>query len=140
MSEDLVLLLVRCLATPVMIFYGALKFVDIHTYFIDAPATERFMKVFANGARSPLWFAYANALFQFGVGLAVLVGFETQIAAALVALWFIPVTYFGHPFWAGIDPANNKEHFMNNLAIVAAYLMIAYFGAGKYSLDAMLFR
>jgi uncharacterized membrane protein YphA (DoxX/SURF4 family) len=140
MSEDLVLLLVRCLATPVMIFYGAQKFVDIHTYFIDAPATERFMKVFANGARSPLWFAYANALFQFGVGLAVLVGFETQIAAAFVALWFIPVTYFGHPFWAGIDPANNKEHFMNNLAIVAAYLMIAYFGAGKYSLDAMLFR
>ena len=140
MSEDLVLLLVRCLATPVMIFYGALKFADINTYFIDSPATQRFMKVFAHGAKPPLWFAYANALFQFGVGLAVLVGFETRIAAALVALWFIPVTYFGHPFWAGIDPANNKEHFMNNLAIVAAYLMIAYFGAGKYSLDAMLFR
>lgn len=139
MTEDLVLLLVRCLATPVMIFYGLLKFVDIHTYFIDAPATQRFMKVFANGAKSPVWFAYANALFQFGVGLAVLVGFETRIAAALVALWFIPVTYFGHPFWAGIDPANNKEHFMNNLTIISAYVMICYFGPGQYSLDYVFF-
>ena len=139
MTEDLVLLLVRFLATPVMIFYGLLKFVDIHTYFIDAPATQRFMNVFANGAKSPLWFAYANALFQFGVGLAVLVGFETRIAAVLVALWFIPVTYFGHPFWAGIDPANNQEHFMNNLAIISAYLMICYFGPGQYSLDAVFF-
>jgi putative oxidoreductase len=58
-----------------------------------------------------------------------------KICAALVALWFIPVTYFGHPFWAGIDPVNNREHFMNNLAIIAAYMTIAYFGAGNYSLD-----
>jgi uncharacterized membrane protein YphA (DoxX/SURF4 family) len=28
---------------------------------------------------------------------------------------------------------------MSNLAIVAAYMMISYFGAGKYSLDAVLF-
>jgi uncharacterized membrane protein YphA (DoxX/SURF4 family) len=29
---------------------------------------------------------------------------------------------------------------MSNLAIVAAYMMISYFGAGKYSLDAILLR
>lgn len=139
MSIDLILLLARVLVAPIMIVYGVLKFSDINTYFIDSPATQRFMNVLANGAKSPLWFAYANALFQFGMGFAVLIGFETQICATLVALWFIPVTYFGHPFWAGIDPINNREHFMNNMAIVAAYMMIAYFGAGKYSLDAMLF-
>ena len=138
-SIDLILLVARCLVAPVMVIYGVQKFLDINTNFINSPATQRFMNVFAGGAKSPLWFAYANALFQFGMGFAVLIGFETQICAALVALWFIPVTYFGHPFWAGIDPANNQEHFMNNLAIVAAYMMIAYFGAGKYSLDAMLF-
>jgi len=140
MTEDIVLLVVRCLATPVMIFYGLQKLIDININFIDRPATQRFMNVFANGARSPLWFAYANALFQFGVGLAVLVGFETRIAAALVVLWFIPVTYFGHPFWAEIDPANDKEHFMNNLTIVSAYLMISYYGPGQYSLDSVFFR
>ena len=138
-SIDLILLAARCLVAPVMIVYGALKFLDIKTEFIDSPATKRFMNVFANGIKPPLWFAYANALFQFGMGFAVLIGFETQICAALVALWFIPITYFGHPFWTGIDPSNNREHFMNNLAIVAAYIMIAYFGAGNYSLDAVLF-
>ena len=138
-SIDLILLAARCLVAPVMIVYGALKFLDIQTEFIDSPATKRFMNVFANGIKPPLWFAYANALFQFGMGFAVLIGFETQICAALVALWFIPVTYFGHPFWTGIDPSNNREHFMNNLAIVAAYIMIAYFGAGNYSVDAVLF-
>lgn len=139
MSLDLILLLARCLAAPIMIVYGIGKLSDIQDEFIDSPATERFMKVFANGARSPLWFAYANALFQLGVGLAILLGFETRISAALVALWFIPVTYFGHPFWEGIDPVANKENFIKNVAIIAAYLMLGYFGAGKYSLDAVLF-
>lgn len=138
-SIDLILLVARCLVAPVMVIYGVQKFLDINANFINRPATQRFMNVFGGGAKSPLWFAYANALLQFGMGFAVLIGFETQICAALVVLWFIPVTYFGHPFWAGMDPVNNQEHFMNNLAIVAAYMMIAYFGAGKYSLDAMLF-
>ena len=138
-SIDLILLVARCLVAPVMIVYGLLKIWDINTYFIDSPTTQRFINLFANGKKSPLWFAYANALFQFGVGFAVLIGFETQICAALVVLWFIPVTYFGHPFWLEIDPANDREHFINNLAIVAAYMMIACFGAGKYSLDTVLF-
>ena len=139
-SIDLILLIARCLVAPVMVIYGAQKFLDINANFINRPATQRFMNVFGGGEKSPLWFAYANALFQFGMGFAVLIGYETQICAVLVVLWLIPVTYFGHPFWAGIDSANSQEHFMNNLAIVAAYMMIAYFGAGKYSLDALLFE
>ena len=137
MNIDLILLLARCLAAPIMLVYGVQKLLDIKDDFIDNPATERFMKVFAHGERSPLWFAYANALFQFAVGLAILLGFQTQIFAALAALWFIPVTYFGHPFWAGIDPVVNKENFIKNLAIISAYLMIFCFGAGKYSIDGL---
>ena len=139
-SIDLILLVARVLVAPIMIVYGVLKCLHINTYFIATPATQRFMNVFAKDAKSPLWLAYGNALFQFGMGFAVLIGFETQLCAALVVLWFIPVTYFGHPFWAGIDPINNEEHFMSNLAIVAAYMMISYFGAGKYSLDAILLK
>ena len=138
-SSDLILLLARCLASPIMLVYGLSKLLDIRDDFEDNPATQRFMKVFDHGATPPLWFAYANALFQFGMGLTILLGFETRIAAALVALWLIPVTYFGHPFWAGIDPAVNKENFIKNLGIIAAYLMLFCFGAGKYSLDAVLF-
>lgn len=136
MFTNLVLLLSRCLLAPIMLVYGWDKLSNIDE-FINNPATKRFMEAFANTSIAPLWFAYANALLQFGLGSAVLLGFKTRISAALLALWLIPVTYFGHPFWAGINPAFNEVHFYKNLGIIAAYLMISCFGAGKYSIDAM---
>jgi len=138
MFANLALLLSRCLAAPIMLVYGWDKLTNI-SEFVDNPATKRLMEVFANGAVAPLWLAYGNAIFQFGVGLTILLGFKTRISAALVVLWLIPVTYFGHPFWAGIDPAFNEPNFYKNLGIISAYLMIACFGAGKYSLDGARF-
>jgi putative oxidoreductase len=123
---------------PIMLVYGWDKLSNIDE-FINNPATKRFMEAFANASIAPLWFAYANALLQFGLGLAVLLGFKTRISAALLALWLIPVTYFGHPFWTGINPVFNEENFYKNLGIIAAYLMISCYGGGKYSLDAMRF-
>ena len=135
MLTNLALLLSRSFAAPIMLVYGWAKLSDIHA-LIDNPATKRMMEVFATSdVTAPLWFAYANALFQFGAGLAVLTGFKTRIFAAATVLWLIPVTYFGHPFWKGIDPAFNEVNFYKNLGIMSAYLMISCFGAGKYSLD-----
>lgn len=96
------------------------------------------MEVFANSVSAPVWFAYANALFQFGVGVTILFGFKTRMSALLAVLWLIPVTYFGHPFWAGIDPAFNEVNFYKNLGIIAAYLLISCFGAGRFSIDAIV--
>ena len=138
MLINLVLLMSRCLAAPIMLVYGWGKLSNINE-FIDNPATKRFMEVFADNAVAPLWFAYPNAIFQLVVGLMIVFGFKTRISAALVVLWLIPVTYFGHPFWAGIDPAFNEPNFYKNLGIISAYLMISCFGAGKYSLDAARF-
>jgi putative oxidoreductase len=55
-----------------------------------------------------------------------------------VVIWLLPVTYFGHPFWAGIRPDFNEAQFYKNLAIIAAYLLIATVGAGRYSIDNVL--
>jgi len=138
MFTNLTLLVSRCLAAPIMLVYGWDKLININDFF-DNPGTKRLMEFIAHGAVAPLWFAYANAAFQFGVAVAILLGFKTRISAALVVLWLIPVTYFGHPFWAGIDPAFNEPNFYKNLGIISAYLMIACFGAGKYSLDGARF-
>jgi putative oxidoreductase len=138
MFANLVLLLSRCLLAPIMLVYGWDKLLNIDE-FINNPATKRFMEAFANGSIAPLWFAYANALMQFGLGLAVLLGLKTRFSAALLALWMIPVSYFGHPFWAGINPVYNEENFYKNLGIIAAYLMISCYGGGKYSVDAIRF-
>jgi len=136
MKTNLVLLTARICMAPIMIVYGWQKLFDINN-FLHNPATKRMMEVFASGAVPPLWFAYGNALFQLAAGLFVLVGFQTRLSASMTVLWLIPVTYFGHPFWAGIDPVFNEPQFYKNLAIIAAYLLIAGLGAGKYSLDAL---
>jgi len=135
--SDLALLLARVLMAPIMLVYGAQKLGDI-SHFLNNPATQRMMESLAAGAPAPLWFAYANGAFQLGAGLMILLGLKARLVAGLAVIWLIPVTYFGHPFWLGIEPAFNEAQFYKNLAIIAAYLLIASMGAGKYSLDSAM--
>lgn len=137
MGTNLVLLFSRILISPIMFVYGAQKLLDINN-FLTNPATKRMMETFMGGATPPLWFAYANALFQLVAGLCILVGFKTRFSALLTVIWLIPVTYFGHPFWAGIDPVFNEPQFYKNLAIIGGYMMIASLGAGKFSVDGLM--
>jgi putative oxidoreductase len=133
------LLISRILVAPIMVVYGLDKLSDIGN-FINNPATVRLMSMIAQGATAPIWFAYINAIFQFAIGMMVLIGYQTRISALLVVLWLIPVTYLGHPFWAGINPVFNEPQFYKNLAIIAAYLMIATYGAGRFSVDNFISR
>lgn len=137
MGTNLVLLFSRILISPIMFVYGAQKLLDINN-FLTNPATKRMMEAFMGGATPPLWFAYANALFQLVAGLCLLVGFKTRFSALLTVIWLIPVTYFGHPFWAGIDPVFNEPQFYKNLAIIGGYMMIASLGAGNFSVDGLM--
>lgn len=139
MINDLCLLFARVLMAPIMIVYGAQKLGDI-SHFLNNPATKRMMEALASGATAPIWFAYANGAFQLFAGLLVLLGLKARLSAAVVVIWLVPVTYFGHPFWMGIEPAFNEAQFYKNLAIIAAYLLIACMGAGKYSVDQALLK
>lgn len=136
-TTDLILLIARVLVAPIMIVYGLQKLGDISA-FTDNPATVRMMQMFVNGQAPPLWFAYANALFQLLAGVFVLIGAYTRASAWLILLWLIPVTYFGHPFWAGIKPEFNEAQFYKNLAIMAAYGLLGHFGGGRLSIDGWL--
>lgn len=124
---------------PIMIVYGAQKLSDTG-HFIKNPATIRLMHLIADGMTAPVWFAYANAIFQLGAGVAILLGLQTRLSATAIIVWLIPVTYFGHPFWAGIQPDFNEAQFYKNLAIIAAYMLIALNGAGRWSVDGLLFN
>lgn len=139
MAHDLSLLLARILMAPIMMVYGAQKLLDINQFLMN-PATKRMMEALASGASVPIWFAYANGAFQLLSGLFVLLGVKARLSAWLVVIWLVPVTYFGHPFWAGIRPDFNEAQFYKNLAIIAAYLLITAMGAGRYSIDNALVR
>lgn len=76
-------------------------------------------------------------LIELGGGLMLALGWKTRWAALVIFLWLIPVTVIFHAFW-GIDAAqvqNQMNHFLKNVAIMGAMLMLFAFGPGAYSVD-----
>lgn len=66
-------------------------------------------------------------------GLAVLVGFQTRIAAYLLALFAVASALVAHMNWSDMMQLIN---FQKNLAIAGGFLILAAYGAGAYSIDA----
>lgn len=63
-------------------------------------------------------------------GLSVLFDFYTTVGAILLVLFLIPVAFIMHRFWGVQDPglaANQMSHFLKNLSLAGASLIIIYF-------------
>jgi putative oxidoreductase len=85
----------------------------------------------------PLFLAGAIALEIFG-GLSVLLGFFARWGAACLVIFLVPATFIFHDFWTveeGMARMNQMQHFMKNFALLGGLLMVAAFGAGRFSLD-----
>jgi putative oxidoreductase len=90
------------------------------------------------GLPVPAITAWAVVLFEVVAGLAVLVGFMTRIAAALLAAFCIAAGYIGHYGQGGGDPMLALMHtqaFMKDLGLAGAFLVLAVFGPGSLSVD-----
>lgn len=74
---------------------------------------------------------------ELGLGLALLVGFKTRIAAAVLALFTLAASFFFHNYWAlPADKAMVQQlMFMKNVAITGGLLAFVAFGAGRFSVD-----
>jgi putative oxidoreductase len=134
--SDVVILVSRILMSAVFIVYGSLKFMDV-TSIVNNPGTKRFMDLVASGAAVPTWLGYVIAAIELFGGLAILIGVKTRWVAWAFVVYVIIVTALGHPFWTmeGAARAANQANFYKNLAIMAAYLLLAVTGAGRYSVD-----
>ncbi|MBZ9741316.1 MULTISPECIES: DoxX family protein [unclassified Mesorhizobium] len=66
-------------------------------------------------------------------GLAVLVGFQTRIAAWVLAVFTIATGLVAHTGWAD---QMQMIQFLKNVAITGGFLLLASSGAGAYSIDA----
>lgn len=72
-------------------------------------------------------------------GLMVALGYHTRLGAGLLVAFLVPVTLTMHNFWTVSDPmmaAIQQAMFAKNLSILGGVLLVAYFGAGPFSLDA----
>ncbi len=73
---------------------------------------------------------------QLGAGAALIIGFQGQIAAFLLAGLTFMINIFMHNFWnfPEADQPHEMQNFIKNLAIMAGLLVIAAMGTGRFSL------
>lgn len=85
------------------------------------------------GLPVPTVTAVVVGLVEFLGGLAILVGFQTRIAASIVALFTIGATLVAHMNFA---EGMNALMAQKNLAIAGGLILLALHGAGSISIDA----
>ena len=136
-TNNIIILVARILLAFMFIFAGFGKLAD--------PAGTVGM-IAGAGMPAATALAYLAGLFEFVAGLAVLVGFQTKIAGWAIALFCIFTGVMFHsgtvavPGWpdAALGWINtlNGIMLMKNVTLAGAYILLATYGPGLYSVDA----
>jgi len=89
------------------------------------------------GAPMPMVAAGIAVVMEFGVGIALLIGFWTRPLALLMALFVLGTALIAHTFWnvEGAMQTANMVQFYKNLSIMGGLLLLAVTGAGKYAVQ-----
>ena len=92
------------------------------------------------GLPFPAGLALVAAAAELIGALCLAVGYYTRAAAIGLVLYTIIVTVAFHGFWGLEGAARFAQyiHFMKNVGLAGAFVIIAGVGAGAYSLDAFL--
>jgi putative oxidoreductase len=74
---------------------------------------------------------------ELGLGLLLLIGWQARWAALGLAIFVAVITPIFHGYWAMPEAQQmmQKQAFFKNLAVVGGLLVVAAFGAGRFSLD-----
>jgi putative oxidoreductase len=82
--------------------------------------------------------AVVGSAVEFFGGLAIVLGLQTRYAALLMAAFTVSATLISHRFWEFQDAAMFRQqsvHFMKNVAIFGAFLLLFVQGGGRLSVD-----
>jgi putative oxidoreductase len=74
---------------------------------------------------------------ELGLGILLLVGFQTRWVALLMAIFVLVISPIFHNYWAVPDAQvmMQKMNFFKNMAIAGGLLAFAAFGGGAFSVD-----
>lgn len=86
------------------------------------------------------WSALFYGALMAAGGLMFLAGWRTRLAAWVMAVYMLPLTWFVYllPAWNAADAAvrlSAHVHVVKNFAIIGALVLLACAGAGRISLD-----
>ena len=125
---DVVLLLGRILFSAIFLMSG-------FAHFKQRAAMVPYAK--SKRAPAPELMIPITGLMLLAGGLSVLLGLYARLGGWLLALFLIPTALIMHRFWGLPDKGqaqNEQAHFMKDMALAGAALMIAYFGSGPLSI------
>jgi len=91
----------------------------------------------------PQFLAYFAPPVEFLGGLALIFGVLVPYTSLLMLLFVIIATATSHRYWEFTDPAQYRiqnGNFWKNVAIGGGILLLWVTGAGRWSVDRMLFR
>jgi putative oxidoreductase len=134
--DDYGVLIARALIAAIFIYFGIMQFIEIAQY-ATRPGVIKFASWMAN-ILSPTIIAWLVAIVDLVGGLLVLVGYRTRIASIVLFAFVLLTLLLAHDFWnmEGAARAANIAHFMKNLAIMGALILIAVHGPGRASVEA----
>ena len=73
-------------------------------------------------------------------GVFLLIGYRSSLAAILLLMYWVPVTFIVYSFWN--DPQEYRRlhsiFFMKNLAVIGGLLMILVHGSGRFSVKRLI--
>ncbi len=113
----------RLLIAAIFILSGITK--------ITTPAATQ-AYIASAGLPIPLLSYLAAVVIEIGGGILLVVGFQTRIVAAVLALFTIAAAVSFH---ANFADQNQMVHFLKNISMVGGLLQVVAFGAGAWSLD-----
>ena len=89
----------------------------------------------------PELLAIATAI-EVGGSICLIIGYRARTAAVIMFFYMIVLTLLFHNYWAltGNLAGVQETHFRKNLAIMGGLLMIAAFGTGRWTIDALFRR
>ncbi len=92
----------------------------------------------AKGVPAPKIATAVSGLMMAAGGIFVAIGWTRFIGAGLLVVFLVPTTFMMHPFWKEQDPMtrmNEMTHFMKNLALIGAALIIAYYAGWDWPMS-----
>ena len=137
LPADCALIAARVVLAWVFIYHGSRRLFG----WFDGPGIHASAQYFAQtaGLRPGTFFAVSGGIIEFGGGIALAIGLVARLAGAgiFVDMMMAIVTVT----WAnGINATGGKSGYELNLALGTLALVVAVFGAGRWSVDALLER
>lgn len=137
LPADCALVIVRAVLAFIFIYHGGRRLFG----WFGGAGLDASAQYFANTAHlhPGTFFALVGGLVEFGGGIAIALGFLARLAGAGIfvdMMMAIVTVTWGN----GLNATSGKAGYELNLALGTLALVVAFFGAGRFSVDASLER